>query len=56
MNSRLKKLKKQTMARIKRRRPKQKRNYFTHEAEDAILLFNKTDNAVKVLMIDYIEL
>ena len=33
------------MARVKRRRPKQKRNYFTQEAEDAILLFNKTNNA-----------
>jgi len=29
----------------KKRRPKQKRNYFTHEAEDAILLYNKTDDA-----------
>lgn len=32
------------MAKVKRRRPKQKRNYFTKEAEDAILLFNKTSD------------
>jgi len=29
----------------KKRKPKVKRNYFTYEAEDAILLYNKTDNA-----------
>ena len=33
------------MVKIKKRKPKVKRNYFTQEAEDAILLYNKTDNA-----------
>ena len=30
------------MARKKTRRPKVKRNYFTQETEDSILLYNKT--------------
>ena len=30
------------MARKKTRKPKVKRNYFTQETEDAILLYNKT--------------
>tara|TARA_R110000782_G_C14772007_1_gene409166 strand:- start:372 stop:1427 length:1056 start_codon:yes stop_codon:yes gene_type:complete len=32
------------MVKTKKRKPKVKRNYFTHEAEDAILLYNKTNN------------